>query len=124
MIFIWHGLNAQQFQSQAVQAVEDAEQVRLVYYLSGEDRPPVFALHEHPLAGGGKPFAKLATHHYAVVLACALLTDQSSSLDLCRSLSICLITTSGLFSCRREKVSRPSESARAPLCPLHTKRRC
>jgi hypothetical protein len=66
-------------QPQPVYAVEDAEQVRLVIDLSGEDRPPVFALYAHPLEGGGKPVTQFATRHYALDLACSLLADHLSS---------------------------------------------
>jgi hypothetical protein len=55
--------DAQELQPQTVHAIEDAEQVRLVFELSGAYRPPVFALYAHPLKGTSIPVAELATHH-------------------------------------------------------------
>src|SRR5215217_1920546 len=63
---LWHGLHAKQLQPQAVYALEDAIEVRLVYDLPDEDRLPLLGLHAHPLEGGGIPLAKLASYHYAV----------------------------------------------------------
>src|SRR5918995_2305402 len=76
---IRQGLDAQQFQPQAVQAVQDAVEVRLVFDLPGEDRKTLFGLHVHPLEGAGIPFAELASHHYAVASPCAICADHRSS---------------------------------------------
>jgi hypothetical protein len=111
------GLHTQQLQPQAVNAIEDAEQVRLVLDQPGEYRLPVLGLHAHPLKSTGVPFADLATHHYAVDLACALLADNRSS-SLAPYADPSLSARSPRRGCSpaegRGSV-RPLGSARAPL---------
>ena len=51
--------------------------MRLVLYLPGEDRLPIFGFHPHPLEGGGAPVAQLASDHYAVVLPRALIAHHA-----------------------------------------------
>src|SRR5215211_5359152 len=73
------GFHAQQFQSQTVYAIEDAEEVRLVDDLPSEDRLSVFGLHLHPFEGHSVSVAEFASHHYAVDRSCTLAHHLSSS---------------------------------------------
>jgi len=66
-------LHAQEPQPQSVHSIEDAEEVRLVDDLSGEDRLPVSRLHPHAVEGGLVSLAELASRHYAVESPCAFL---------------------------------------------------
>src|SRR5918996_1458719 len=66
----WQGLQAQELKAQTVYAIEDAEEVRLVDDLPGEDRLSFFGLHLHPFEGHSVSVAEFASHHYAVDRSC------------------------------------------------------
>src|SRR5215211_3927128 len=77
---VWQDLDAQELKPQTIYAIEDAEELRLVYDLPREDRLPVRGLHPHAFEGDRVPFTELASGHYAIDGFCALLAHHASLL--------------------------------------------